>query len=44
MNGHFSRFTADKLLGFLRRLNQKVKIEVSSRHKGESYQEVTFGQ
>jgi predicted XRE-type DNA-binding protein len=42
MNGHFSRFTTDKLLDFLRRLDQKVKIEVSRHHKGEPYQLVTF--
>ena len=42
MNGHFSRFTTDKLLDFLKRLDQKVTIEVSRRHKGEPYQEVTF--
>ena len=42
MNGHFSRFTADKLLDFLKRLNQKVTIQVSSHHKGEPYWEVTF--
>lgn len=42
MNGHFSRFTTDKLLDFLKRLNQKVVIQVSSRHKGEPYRQVTF--
>jgi predicted XRE-type DNA-binding protein len=42
MNGHFSRFTTDKLLDFLKRLNQKVKIEVSRHHKGEPYQQVIF--
>jgi predicted XRE-type DNA-binding protein len=42
MNGHFSRFTTDKLLDFLKRLNQKVVIQVSSRHKDEPYQQVTF--
>ena len=42
MNGHFSRFTADKLLDFLKRLDRKVTIEVSHRHKGEPYQQVTF--
>jgi predicted XRE-type DNA-binding protein len=42
MNGHFSRFTTDKLLDFLKRLDRKVKIEVSRRHKGEPYQLVTF--
>jgi predicted XRE-type DNA-binding protein len=42
MNGHFSRFTTDKLLDFLKRLNQKVVIQVSSHHTGEPYQQVTF--
>jgi predicted XRE-type DNA-binding protein len=42
MNGHFSRFTTDKLLDFLKRLDRKVTIEVSPRHKGEPYQLVTF--
>jgi predicted XRE-type DNA-binding protein len=30
MNGHFSRFTTDKLLDFLRRLDRKMTIEVES--------------
>jgi predicted XRE-type DNA-binding protein len=42
MNGHFSRFTTDKLLDFLQRLNQKVKIEVSRHHEGEPYRQVIF--
>ena len=42
MNGHFSRFTTDKLLDFLKRLDQKVTIQVSRHHKGEPYQQVTF--
>ena len=42
MNGHFSRFTTDKLLDFLKRLDQKVTIEVSRRQKDEPYQQVTF--
>jgi len=42
MNGHFSRFTTEKLLDFLKRLDQKVKIEVSRHHKGEPYRLVTF--
>jgi predicted XRE-type DNA-binding protein len=42
MNGHFSRFTTDKLLDFLKRLDRKVTIEVSRREKGEPYQQVTF--
>jgi predicted XRE-type DNA-binding protein len=33
MNGHFSRFTTDKLLDFLRRLDRKVTIEVSPCHR-----------
>ena len=42
MNGHFSRFTTDKLLDFLRRLDRKVTIAVSRHHQGEPYQQVTF--
>jgi len=42
MNGHFSRFTTDKLLDFLKRLDRKVTIEVSRHRKGEPYQQVTF--
>ena len=42
MNGHFSRFTTDKLLDFLKRLDRKVTIEVSRHHQGEPYQQVTF--
>lgn len=42
MNGHFSRFTTDKLLDFLKRLDRKVMIQVSPRHEGEPYQHVTF--
>ena len=42
MNGHFSRFTTDKLLDFLKRLDQKVTIQISHRHKDEPYQEITF--
>jgi predicted XRE-type DNA-binding protein len=42
MNGHFSRFTTDKFLDFLKRLDQKVTIQVSSHHEGEPYQQVTF--
>jgi predicted XRE-type DNA-binding protein len=42
MNGHFTRFTTDKLLDFLRRLDRKVTIEVRPRQKDEPYQEVVF--
>jgi len=40
MNGHFSRFTTDKLLNFLKRLDQKVTIHISNHHEGEPYQEI----
>jgi predicted XRE-type DNA-binding protein len=43
MNGHFSRFTADKLLDFLKRLDQKVTIQISPHKPGEPFQEVGFG-
>lgn len=42
MNGHFSRFTLDKLLDFLRRLDRKVTINVSAHQPGEPYQEIGF--
>ncbi len=42
MNGHYSRFTADKLLDFLRRLDQKVTIHIRPHRPGELYQEVSF--
>lgn len=40
MNGHFNRFTTDKLLTFLKRLDRKVTIRITPRQPGESYQEV----
>lgn len=43
MNGHFSRFTADKLLDFLRRLDQTVSITIRPHQEGEPYQQVAFG-
>ncbi len=42
MNGHFSRFTTDKLLDFLKRLNLKVTIEISPHQNGEAYQQIAF--
>lgn len=42
MNGHYSRFTADKLLDFLRRLDQTVTIHIRPHRPGEPYQEVRF--
>jgi predicted XRE-type DNA-binding protein len=40
MNGHFSRFTMEKLLNFLRRLDQKVTIQISPHRPEEPYQEI----
>ncbi|MDJ0570295.1 MAG: helix-turn-helix transcriptional regulator [Pleurocapsa sp. MO_192.B19] len=42
MNGHFSRFTTDKLLDFLKRLNMKVTIQISPHQNGEPYQKIAF--
>jgi predicted XRE-type DNA-binding protein len=42
MNGHFSRFTTDKLLHFLKRLDRKVTIQIAPHKAGEPYQEVGF--
>jgi predicted XRE-type DNA-binding protein len=42
MNGHFNRFTTEKLLDFLKRLNQKIVIQVSDHRQGEPYQQITF--
>ena len=43
LNGHFSRFIVDKLLDFLKRMNQKVTIQISPHRQGEPYQHVAFG-
>jgi predicted XRE-type DNA-binding protein len=43
MNGHFSRFTTDKLLDFLRRLDRKVTIRISPHRSGEPNQEIGAG-
>jgi len=43
MNGHFSRFTTDKLLDLLKRLERKVTIRISRHKPGEPYQEIGFG-
>src|SRR5437764_10980887 len=42
MNGHFSRFTTDKLLDFLKRLDQKVTIKIGPHKRGEPYQVIGF--
>lgn len=40
LNGHVHRFSTDKLLDFLKRLEQKVTVQISARQKGEAYQQV----
>jgi len=42
MNGHYSRFTTDKLLEFLKRLDRKVTIRIAPHKAGEPYQEISF--
>jgi predicted XRE-type DNA-binding protein len=42
MNGHYNRFTTDKLLDFLKRLDQAVTISIRPHTAGEPYQEVRF--
>lgn len=42
MNGQYHRFAEGRLFAFLKSLEQKVTIQVSRRHKGEPYQEVTL--
>jgi predicted XRE-type DNA-binding protein len=42
MNGHFSRFTTDKLLDFLKRLDKKVTIEIGPHKPGEPYKVIGF--
>ncbi len=43
LNGHFSRFTTDKLLDFLKRMDQKVTIQISPHKQGEPFHQVAFG-
>lgn len=43
LNGHFSRFTTDNLLDFLKRLDQTVSIRIRPHRPGEPYQEVGYG-
>ena len=42
MNGHFSRFTTDKLLDFLKRLDLRVTIKIGPHKPGEPYQVIGF--
>ncbi|MCA9465467.1 MAG: XRE family transcriptional regulator [Saprospiraceae bacterium] len=41
MRVKFSRFSQERLIGFLNRCEQKVTIQVSHHRRGEPYQEVT---
>lgn len=38
----FSRFSQERLIGFLNKLEQKVTIHVSHHRRGEPYQQVTI--
>ena len=40
MRAKFSRFSQERLIGFLNKLNRKVTIQVSLHRKGEPYQQV----
>jgi predicted XRE-type DNA-binding protein len=42
MNGHYSRFTTDKLLDFLKRLDRKVTIRIGPHKAGEPYRQISF--
>ena len=42
LNGNFDRFTTDKLLDFLKRMEHKVTIQISPHRQGEPYQHVVF--
>ena len=42
MNGHYSRFTTDKLLEFLKRLDRKVTIQIARHKAGEPYQQISI--
>jgi len=37
MRAKFSRFSQERLIGFLNKLEQKVTIQVSRHHRGETY-------
>jgi predicted XRE-type DNA-binding protein len=42
MNGHFHRFTIDKLLIFLKKLEWKVTLQIEPRQATETHREVTL--
>ena len=41
MRAKYSRFSQERLIGFLNKLEQKVTIQVSRHRRGEPYQQVT---
>ena len=41
MRAKFRRFSQERLIGFLNKLEQKVTTHVSRHHRGEPYQQVT---
>lgn len=43
LNGHFSRFSIDRLLEFLKKMDQKVTIQIAPRTHNENFHEVRFG-
>ena len=42
MNGRYTRFSPERLFGFLNKLDRKVTVQVSRREKGEALQEVVL--
>lgn len=42
MNGHYSRFTTDKLLDFLQCLDYKVTIQIAPHQPNEAFSEVVL--
>ena len=42
MNGRYTLFSQERLIGFLNNLNQRVTIKIAPRRKGERMQEVVF--
>ena len=43
MNGHFSRFSQERLIGFLNKLEQKVTIQVIRHCRGEPINKLVLG-
>ena len=41
MRAKYSRFSQERLIGFINKLEQKVTIQVSRHRRGEPYQQVT---